>query len=124
MRDRNDGAAVKQYEARKGGIERRDMIRTRAGAQRYNARMARIFAEGQKNNAKNAPHHAVVMLERLTEKVHRVESMHHAGGRIIAEDWAELYQLVNEARGVLENVRAALALARGEDIDGNRLGVR
>jgi len=41
------------------------------------------------------------MLTRLTEKVERANSIRHSGGRLVAADWAELYALTNEARGVL-----------------------
>ena len=36
-------------------------------------------------------------LKRLAEKTRRANSIQHSGGRLIAEDWAELYQLTNES---------------------------
>ena len=42
------------------------------------------------------------MLKRLAEKVKRANSIQHSGGKIDAEDWSELFQLVNEAEGVLD----------------------
>jgi hypothetical protein len=47
------------------------------------------------------------VLERMTEKVSRVNAIQHSGGAIEAEDWAELYQMANEAQ-------AEIAKARGE----------
>lgn len=41
------------------------------------------------------------MLTRLTEKVERANSIQHGGGKVLAEDWSELYQLTNEARDIL-----------------------
>jgi predicted Rossmann fold nucleotide-binding protein DprA/Smf involved in DNA uptake len=42
------------------------------------------------------------MLVRLVEKVERANCV-RSGGRLIAEDWSELFQLTKEARGVLAN---------------------
>lgn len=42
------------------------------------------------------------MLKRLTEKVERANAIQHSGVPIEPEDWAELYQLTNEAKAVLE----------------------
>jgi hypothetical protein len=83
------------------------MIRTHTGAQRYNARMHRIFEEAKKLKAKYAPLHAVQLLTRLTEKVESVNAIQHSGGRVTAEDWSELYAITNESRAVLENVDQA-----------------
>jgi len=41
-------------------------------------------------------------LQRLTKKVKRANAIQHSGARVLAEDWAELYQLANEARAALE----------------------
>lgn len=41
------------------------------------------------------------ILTRLTEKVERANSIQHGGGKVLAEDWSELYQLTNEARAIL-----------------------
>lgn len=43
----------------------------------------------------------VNMLTRLTEKTERANAIQHSGGKVDAEDWAELHQLANEARGIL-----------------------
>lgn len=40
-------------------------------------------------------------LTRLAEKTERANAIHHSGGRILAEDWSELYQLTNEARAAI-----------------------
>lgn len=45
-------------------------------------------------------------LVRLTEKTERANAIQHSGGAIEPEDWAELYQMSNEAR-------AAIAKAEG-----------
>lgn len=47
-------------------------------------------------------------LERLSEKVARANSLQHSGGRVVAEDWAELYQLGNEARAVLAKAKGEM----------------
>lgn len=44
------------------------------------------------------------ILTRLTEKVSRINGIQHSGGEIQAEDWAELYQIQNEARAILDEV--------------------
>jgi len=41
------------------------------------------------------------ILTRLTEKVKRANSIQHSGGKILAEDWSELYMLANEADAAL-----------------------
>lgn len=41
------------------------------------------------------------MLQRLVEKVERANASQHSGSQFGPEDWAELYQLTNEARGML-----------------------
>lgn len=41
-------------------------------------------------------------LRRLAEKVGRANDIQRSGGRVDAEDWSELHQLVNEAFGVLD----------------------
>lgn len=41
------------------------------------------------------------ILERLTEKVERVNAIQHSGGKIQSGDWSELYFLAIEARGIL-----------------------
>ena len=78
------------------------MIKTAIGAQRYNNKMNKIFAEAKVNNIKHAPLHLRQMLIRLVEKTERVNSIQHSGGIVTAEDWSELYSITNEARGVLE----------------------
>lgn len=45
------------------------------------------------------------ILIRLTEKVERANNIQHSGGRLAKEDWAELYSLTNEARGVIEDAK-------------------
>lgn len=45
------------------------------------------------------------ILTRLTEKVERANEIQHNGVRICAEDWAEIYMLTNEARGILSKAR-------------------
>lgn len=40
-------------------------------------------------------------LQRLAEKVRRANDIQHSGGEILPEDWAELYQLQNEAFGTI-----------------------
>ena len=40
-------------------------------------------------------------LVRLAEKVRRANSIQHGGGKLLAEDWAELYQITNESFGVI-----------------------
>ena len=57
-----------------------------------------------------APLHS--MLTRLTEKVARANALQHSGGVIDAEDWSELFALVNESRGVLEEASAPGAPGR------------
>ena len=42
------------------------------------------------------------MLRRLAEKVKRANDIQHSGGKIQPEDWAELYQLTNEAFVLLQ----------------------
>jgi hypothetical protein len=54
------------------------------------------------------------MLERLTEKVERANRIRHSGGRLIDEDWSELYSLTNEARGTLA---ADLSVGRGKKVE-------
>ena len=44
---------------------------------------------------------AQTVLRRLVERVERANAIQHSGGPIEPEDWAELNQLTNEARGVL-----------------------
>lgn len=41
------------------------------------------------------------MLNRLNEKVKRANAIQHSGTKIQPEDWAELYQLSNEASALL-----------------------
>jgi hypothetical protein len=41
------------------------------------------------------------MLRRLAEKTRRANEIQHSGGRLTAEDWSELYDLTNEAFGLL-----------------------
>jgi hypothetical protein len=53
-----------------------------------------------------------LMLQRLTEKVARANSIQHSGGKVVAEDWAELYQLENEARAILETASQPTAKPR------------
>ena len=43
------------------------------------------------------------ILERLTEKVARANSIQHSGGKVTSEDWSELYNLVNESRAILRS---------------------
>ena len=50
---------------------------------------------------------ALTVMQRLTEKVQRANAIQHGGRRIKAEDWAELYQLANEARAAIEKARGA-----------------
>ncbi len=45
-------------------------------------------------------------LERMVEKVARANAIQHSGGRVLAEDWSELYAMQQEAR-------AAIARAKG-----------
>lgn len=44
-----------------------------------------------------------LMLRRLTEKVRRANAIQHSGGKLRAEDWAELYQLTNESFALLDS---------------------
>lgn len=83
------------------------MIRTVTGAQRYNARMAKIFAQAKANNVKYAPRHLHQMLTRLIEKVERANGIQRSGGVVGAEDWSELFALTSEARAVLERIDIA-----------------
>jgi hypothetical protein len=46
----------------------------------------------------------ISILTRLTEKVERANSIQHSGGKILAEDWSELYQLTNEAKAIIAKV--------------------
>lgn len=55
----------------------------------------------RKLGLKKPPTEPERMLRRLAEKVKRANEIQHSGGRVSAEDWAELYQLVNEAGDVL-----------------------
>jgi hypothetical protein len=41
------------------------------------------------------------LLQRLTEKVERANSIQHSGGKIVPEDWAELWDLANESRTLI-----------------------
>jgi hypothetical protein len=41
-------------------------------------------------------------LTRLTEKTERANAIQHSGGRLLAEDWSELYQLSNDARAAIQ----------------------
>jgi trehalose/maltose hydrolase-like predicted phosphorylase len=43
----------------------------------------------------------LAMLTRLTEKVSRVNEIQHNGVTVCAEDWAELYQMENESKGII-----------------------
>ena len=45
------------------------------------------------------------ILRRLAEKVKRANDLQHSGGRVVAEDWDELYLLTNEAGEVLSRGR-------------------
>jgi hypothetical protein len=76
---------------------------TRTSAQRYNDRMYKLFERAKELSAKNAPIHAIQILKRMTEKVERANNIQHSGGHLIAEDWAELYALTSQSRGILEN---------------------
>ncbi len=76
-------------------------------AQRYNARMDKIFEEAKKNKDRHVPLHIFTMLERLTEKVERANAIQHSGGPIEAEDWSELFMLTNEAKAILHTARNA-----------------
>lgn len=42
-------------------------------------------------------------LVRVLEKVERANSIQHSGGKLLPEDWSELYQLANEARSSLQS---------------------
>jgi hypothetical protein len=44
-------------------------------------------------------------LQRLSDKTARANAIQHSGGHIDAEDWAELYQLTNEARALLARLK-------------------
>lgn len=64
----------------------------------------------------------MLMLQRLTEKTQRANEIQHSGGHISAEDWAELYDLSNEAKGLLSTldgyayvIRRVIEKARGPD---------
>jgi hypothetical protein len=48
---------------------------------------------------------ALAVMERLTEKVRRANEIQHSGQRVKAEDWAELYQLANEAHAAMKKAR-------------------
>jgi len=71
-------------------------------AQRYNAKLDRIWEQARIIKAKYAPLH---MLTRLTEKVERINAIHNSEGSVIAEDWLELHALTNEARAVIEEAK-------------------
>jgi len=75
-------------------------------AQRRNAKMDRIFEEAKIHKAKYAPLRSIKVLERMTEKVERLNSLQHSGGRISAEDLAELSTLTKEARVILDDYEA------------------
>lgn len=77
------------------------IVRTRHSGSRKEIQMGKsvrlpLVAELREENAELRS-----MLERLTEKVERANRIRHSGGRLIAEDWSELYSLTNEARGKL-----------------------
>lgn len=76
---------------------------TRTSAQRYNAKMERIFENGRKNNTKYAPLHAFQILAQMTEKIERVNAIQHSGGKVSPEEWSELYALTNRAKAVIES---------------------
>ena len=80
---------------------------TRTAAQRYNAKMEKIFEESKILKAKYAPAHAVQLLERMTEKIDRAKAIQKSWGRVTAEDWAELYKMADEARNILEYAKGA-----------------
>lgn len=54
----------------------------------------------------NCHEELLLAIIRLTEKVERANSIQHSGGRIHAEDWAELYQLANESRAAIAHSEA------------------
>lgn len=73
--------------------------RTMTGAQRYNARMERLFETAREQQRQHAPLH---MLVRIVAKVKRANAIQHSGGIIGPEDWSELYFLQNEAESVIQ----------------------
>jgi hypothetical protein len=71
-------------------------------------RLSSIYRKLEKkvNPEGNISHDPVAyMLQRLIEKVKRVNEIQHSGGRVKAEDWSELYQLTNEASALLDEIK-------------------
>lgn len=60
-------------------------------------------------------------LNRLTEKVERANAIQHSGGIIEPDDWSELHQLTNEARGVLELASPMHAIGHELRTQDNRI---
>lgn len=50
----------------------------------------------------NSHEHLCNALQRITEKVERANSIQRSGGKILPEDWAELWDLANDARTTLQ----------------------
>ena len=81
------------------------MRATRTSTAKRNERMHRLFEEAEKKKSKYAHINAVQVLRRMTEKVERANHIQHSGGKLMAEDWSELFSLTNEAKAVLEYIK-------------------
>lgn len=77
---------------------------SRTAAQRYNAKMHKVFAEAKVNFAKYAPYHMTQELPRLLEKIDRVYRLRLNPVLITEDDWTELHQHANRTREVLEHL--------------------
>ena len=77
---------------------------SRTAAQRYNARMNKIFENARVNLAKYAPYHMTQELPHLLEKIDRVIRLRLNPALITEDDWTELHQHVNRTREVLEHL--------------------
>ena len=73
-------------------------------AQRYNAKMERIFEESKVLKTKHAPLHAIQLLQQMTDKVYAVNAMQSGTAAVVCppEDWSSLSALARSASEVLE----------------------
>jgi len=69
-------------------------------AQRYNAKMDKLFEDAKVNLTKHAPLHAVQMLEQLTAKVESI--MRNGNANFTEKDMSELNNIARRSRSVLD----------------------
>jgi len=73
-------------------------------AQKYNKKLHEIFENAKELKAKNAPKHAIQLLEELTNKVDELNTIQHRGCKIQKSDWCDLYCPATPCKGVSTGV--------------------